>query len=134
MSIGQKMTSCRSYLVKALNEWIIDNNMTSYIVVNALEKNVEVPRQYEENGKIVLNISPVAVQGLSIDNENIMFAARFSGASMNVFIPMTAVLAIYAKENGQGMVFTQDIGDVQQNLATKEDTTKSSKPHLKLVT
>jgi len=106
--MSQDMSSSRPYLVRALNDWINDNSMTTHVVVDANIDQVVVPREFVEAGKIVLNISPTAIQGLSIENDFISFSARFSGKSMDVFIPVNAVLAIYAKENGQGMVFTDE--------------------------
>jgi len=100
-----KMTSTRPYLLRALYDWIVDNNCTPYVLVNAEFDNVEVPREFVENGKVVLNISPQAVQGLSLENEWVNFTARFSGRSLSVLFPVKAVLAIYAKENGKGMFF-----------------------------
>jgi stringent starvation protein B len=79
--------------------------LTPYLLVNADHDQVEVPRQFVENGQIILNIAPMAVQGLTLDNEWVSFSARFSGRSFSVFVPVLAVLAIYAKENGKGMFF-----------------------------
>lgn len=103
-----KMTSTRPYLLRALYDWIVDNNCTPYVLVNAEFDNVEVPREFVENGKVVLNISPQAVQGLSLENEWVNFTARFSGRSLSVLFPVKAVLAIYAKENGKGMFFQHE--------------------------
>lgn len=100
-----KMTSTRPYLLRALYDWIVDNNCTPYVMVNTEFTQVEVPREFIENGKIVLNISPQAVQGLSLENEWVNFSARFSGRSLPILFPVKAVLAIYAKENGKGMFF-----------------------------
>ena len=99
------MISMRPYLLRALYEWIVDNGLTPYLVVNAEYDKVEVPRQYVEDGKIILNISPTATQGLNLDKEWVSFNARFSGRTFAVFVPIQAVLAIYAKENGRGMAF-----------------------------
>jgi stringent starvation protein B len=103
-----KMTSTRPYLLRALYDWIVDNNCTPYVLVNAEFSDVEVPREFVENGKVVLNISPQAVQGLLLENEWVNFNARFSGRSLSVLFPVKAVLAIYAKENGKGMFFQPD--------------------------
>ncbi len=100
-----KMTSTRPYLLRALYDWIVDNNCTPYVLVNAEFSDVDVPREFIENGKVVLNIAPQAVQGLSLENEWINFNARFSGRSLPVLFPVKAVIAIYAKENGKGMFF-----------------------------
>lgn len=102
------MTSHRPYMIRALNEWILENNCTPYILVNAYAKDVQVPQNYVKDGQIVLNISPVAVQDLSISNNGIEFNGRFGGIPTRVYVPVQAVLGIYAKENGQGMIFDTD--------------------------
>jgi stringent starvation protein B len=99
------MTSQRPYLVRAFYEWILDNKCTPYILVNAYESGVEVPQDFVKDGQIVLNISPVAVQGLLIANEGLEFNGRFGGIPTRVRVPIIAVMGIYAKENGQGMIF-----------------------------
>ncbi len=99
------MTPSRAYLLRALNDWIIDNQCTPYIVVDASVEGVDVPKQHIKNGQIVLNINPAAIRMLEISNESVVFEARFGGKSCSVYIPMEAVTAVYAKENGQGMVF-----------------------------
>ena len=102
------MTTHRPYLIRALNEWILDNKCTPYLLVNALDAGVEVPRNYVKDGQIILNISPVAVNGLRITNESLEFSGRFGGVPMEVYVPVPAVLGIYARENGQGMIFETD--------------------------
>ncbi len=102
------MTTSRPYLVRAINEWILDNEMTPHLLVDIESQGVEVPAQQGQNGKIVLNISPVAVEGLNLGNDAISFRARFGGIANDVYVPLDAVLAIYAKENGRGMVFNED--------------------------
>lgn len=104
------MTPSRPYLVRGLNEWILDNQCTPYVLVDASLSGVQVPQDYVNQGQIVLNISPVAVQNLLIDDEGISFNARFGGVPMSVYVPTVAILAIYAKENGQGMVFGTEAG------------------------
>ena len=99
------MTPSRPYLIRALYEWILENECTPYILVNAFEDEVEVPQEHVKDGQIILNISPNAVQNLSIRNEAIDFDGRFGGIHKKVFVPVRAVTVIYAKENGQGMVF-----------------------------
>jgi len=111
------MTSSRPYLLRALNEWIVDNSLTSHIVVDANQDNVVVPLDYVESGKIVLNVSPFAVQNLAIDNEFVTFSARFSGKAMSISVPINAVMAIYAKENGQGMVFADEVSTPAKETA-----------------
>ncbi len=108
MQINIEMTSSRPYLLRALNEWIIDNDLTPHIVVDATYENVVVPTQYVEADKIVLNIAPSAVSNFNITNEFISFSARFSGKAMEIFVPVASVMALYSKENGQGMVFNDE--------------------------
>ena len=99
------MTSSRPYIMRALYEWILDNECTPYVLVNAEEAGVEVPQQYVKDGQIVLNISPTAVRDLDIGNHAMHFNGRFGGVPVDVYVPMPGVLGIYARENGQGMVF-----------------------------
>lgn len=99
------MTSSRPYLLRALYEWILDNDCTPYVVVNAWMEDVMVPQDYVKEGQIVLNISPVAVQNLVMTNEALEFSGRFGGIPTPVHVPVDAVMGIYARENGQGMVF-----------------------------
>ena len=105
-----KMTSSRPYLIRALYEWIVDNGVTPYVLVDALVNGVDVPAQHIQDNKIVLNIAPMAVEGLTLGDDAISFSARFSGKSVNLMVPTEAVLAIYAKENGQGMMFNEEPG------------------------
>ena len=105
-----EMTSSRPYLLRAVYEWIADNGLTPQIVVDAQHEQVRVPTAYVRDGKIVLNVSSTAVRGLSLGNERVEFSARFGGASFDVFVPVGAVLAIMARENGTGMSFP-DAGD-----------------------
>lgn len=102
------MTSSRPYIIRALYEWILENECTPYLLVNAMDEHVEVPQQFVKNGQIVLNISPVAVMDLLITNDSIHFSGRFSGVPQDIFAPMSAVMGIYARENGQGMIFDMD--------------------------
>lgn len=99
------MSSHRPYLIRALNEWILENDCTPYILVNAFESGVQVPQDFVKDGQIVLNISPQAVQALLISNEGIEFNGRFRGIPTRVYVPVGAVMGIYARENGQGMIF-----------------------------
>ena len=102
------MTSTRPYLLRAFYDWIVDNGWTPHIVVNATLPEVQVPIEYIEGGQIVLNIAVSAVQGLVLGDEYTEFKARFAGSTRNVSIPIAAVVAIYAKENGRGMVFSEE--------------------------
>lgn len=107
------MNSSKPYLIRAIYEWVTDNELTPYIVINTNHPSVQVPEDYIEDDRIVLNVSPEACRGLHITNDRIVFSARFSGVAMQIFAPPSAILAIYAKENGRGMVFgEEDQGDV----------------------
>lgn len=140
-----KMTSSRPYLVRAFNEWVLDNNCTPYIVVDAGVQGVQVPTEHVANGQIVLNISPGAVKGLVVGNSALEFSARFGGVPMQVFIPLQAVMAIYARENGEGMVFGSepgspdpegpptDDGSAGPGEGQQESRRPSGKPSLKVV-
>jgi stringent starvation protein B len=102
------MNPRRPYLLRAIHEWISDSNCTPHLVVDASHADVDVPRQYVKDGKIVLNISWSATAQLKLGNDAVTFSGRFGGASMNVWVPIAAVLAIYARETGQGMIFSDD--------------------------
>lgn len=104
------MTTTRPYLIRAINEWACENNLTPHLLVNALDEGVVVPAQFVNDGQIILNISPSAVQGIELGNEWILFSARFSGQPMNIEVPVNSVLAIYARENGQGIFFPEEEG------------------------
>lgn len=99
------MNSSRPYLLRAFYEWILDNEFTPYIVINAEDPEANVPSMYVEKGRIVLNIAPSAVQNLLISNTHLEFSARFRGVPNSIYAPTRAIEAIYAKENGRGMVF-----------------------------
>jgi stringent starvation protein B len=103
------MTPSRPYLLRAFYEWLVDNNLTPHIVVDALVDGVEVPQQFVKNGQIVLNLAPHAVGNLLMANDAVSFNARFGGTPMSVYIPIAAVMGIYARENGAGTVFADDI-------------------------
>jgi stringent starvation protein B len=102
------MSSSHPYLVRALYQWIVDNGLTPHLLVDATVTGVDVPQQYISKGKIILNIHPSSVREISLENDWISFSARFSGASRRVLFPVQAILAIYARENGQGMTFHKE--------------------------
>ena len=97
-------SSTRPYLVRALYEWCTDNGLTPYVAVS-VDDSVQVPREYVKNNEIVLNISFDATSSLKLSNDFIEFKARFAGSSRDIMVPMARVIAIYARENGQGMAF-----------------------------
>ncbi len=124
------MTPSRPYLLRALHEWIQDNDCTPYVLVDAGLPGVIVPTDYVDDGQIVLNISSSAVRSLVMNGDGLSFNARFGGVPMDVFVPLVAIMAIYAKENGQGMVFGNEAGAPDPN---DPQPMKPSKPKLSSV-
>lgn len=134
-----QMTSSRPYLVRAIYQWIADNGMTPHLLVDAEVDGVMVPVEHVQNGKIILNISPLAISGLVLGDTEITFNARFSGKSQGLFVPIEAVLAVYAKENGQGMMFSENDGAVSASDSEDDhdpedpDPNKPKRPALRVV-
>ncbi len=117
----------RPYLLRALYDWVLDNDMTPHIAVDARVVGVQVPEQFVQDGQITLNIAPGAVQGLLIDDQGISFSARFGGVPMNVYAPMVAVLALFTRENGMGMGFGMEPGaDILVEQAEAEEEEQSA--------
>ena len=131
MTTPAAMSSNRPYLLRALYEWINDNGLTPYILVDATNPAVRVPPGAAKDGKVVLNIASRAVTQFEISNERIRFLARFGGVSQAVEIPMAGVLAIYAQENGQGMMFPAE-GQSSPPPTTPESAVRKG-PHLRVV-
>lgn len=102
------MSSLKPYLIRAIYDWIVDNQFTPYLLVNAEIGGTVVPSAFVQDGRIVLNLRPEAVHSLSLGNEWVSFNARFGGRPMQVDVPIAAVLALYAQENGRGMVFEEE--------------------------
>ena len=134
------MTTTRPYLIRAINEWACENDLTPHLLVNALAEGVIVPTQFIKDGQIVLNISPSAAQNIELGNDWVLFNARFSGQAMNIEVPVNAVLAIYARENGQGIFFPEEDGSPEPEgsekkikPAIKPAGKKADKPLLKVV-
>lgn len=127
------MTSNRPYLLRAVHEWICDNGLTPQIVVDATRPGVVVPRQAISEGRVVLNLAPRAVAHLEIGNEAITFMARFGGASHAVTVPVAAVQAIYARENGQGMLLAEDASGVAASSPEGAPAAKTDAPSLQAV-
>lgn len=133
------MTSNRPYLLRALYEWILDNELTPLILVAANQPGVVVPQQHIKDGQIILNIGPSAVRDLTISNDLVHFHARFSGTPMNVRVPPNAVLGIYARENGHGMLFPEEampdteLTEDMEQTAEKAPETEKKRSHLKVV-
>jgi stringent starvation protein B len=129
MSTTIVMTSNRPYLLRAMYEWIADNGMTPYILVDAGAAGVNVPKSAIKDGRIVLNIAARAVAQLELGKESVSFMARFAGVSQSVEVPMGAILAIYAQENGQGMMFPAE----GQTPPPQPDSAAKKGPHLRVV-
>lgn len=129
------MSPSRPYLIRALYEWILDNNCTPYLLVNAGFPGTRVPEGFVEDDQIVLNLSPSAIRQLEMDNDAISFDGRFGGVAQQVWIPALAVMAIYARENGQGMVFEIDpvSPPPADDPAPDGDNKPSGRPSLKVV-
>ncbi len=120
------MSSSRPYIIRALYDWILENECTPYVLVNAFEEGVEVPQEHVKDGQIILNISPTAVQNLVIRNQSVDFDGRFAGIPKRVFVPISAVMGIYAKENGQGMMFDADGNPPEPPGPTGSDRPKAA--------
>ena len=116
------MTSNRPYLLRAIHEWIVDNDLTPQIMVDAERDDVQVPAAYVRDGRIVLNISGSAVRGLRLGNDRVEFSARFGGTPFDVVVPVRAVLAIMARENGTGMSFPETDADPPPPEPKKQPT------------
>lgn len=128
------MKSSRPYLLRALYDWIVDNNCTPHVLVDATQPHVEVPRDYVKDGQIVLNVSPSAVVDLHLSNHGVSFNGRFGGRPTDVNFPVSAVLGIYARENGQGMVFDPEESPEDPPPGPEKAPTRATrKPSLKVV-
>lgn len=135
------MTPKRPYLLRALYHWIVDNNLTPHLVVDATIVGTIVPQSFVSEGQIVLNISPTAVQGLQLADHEVRFSARFGGKPMQVVVPMTAALAIYARENGAGSMFEAEpeldkMPDLDEDENADSEAGKKpakKKPNLKVI-
>ncbi len=99
-----QLISTKPYMLRAMHEWCVDNNLTPHLIV-AVNNRTRVPMGYVKDGEIVLNINYGATKDLHMDNESVVFSARFGGVSQNIYVPMDAVRGIFARENGQGMFF-----------------------------
>lgn len=120
------MTPRRPYMLRAYYEWLVDNDLTPHLVVAAMLPGVRVPEEFIQDGQIILNIAPRAVGNLELGNEAITFNARFGGRPHSVIVPLYAVQAIYARENGAGTMFEPEEGymdEFEEGLIEEEDTT-----------
>ena len=142
------MTSNKPYLIRAIYEWIGDNDLTPHISVDAYQPGVEVPQSYVNDGEIVLNLVPRAITNLSMSNEEVSFSTRFGGMPCDIYLPIRSIVGIYAQENGQGMIFQEEspkdpepsgpnsIKSVASSSKLSKDgdsVDKSKKPSLRIV-
>lgn len=127
------MISTKPYLIRAIRDWALDNRFTPQILVDATVAGVQVPQSYVSNGQIVLNIADQAVEMLEMGNEVLSFAARFNGAPHDIDVPVESVLAIFARENGQGIFFKEPDGSPGPDGKDEKESDKVTKPTLKLV-
>jgi stringent starvation protein B len=134
MTTSISMSSNRSYLLRAMYDWISDNGLTPYILVDASAPGVNVPRSAVKDGRVVLNVAARAVAQLELGKEFVRFNARFSGVSQSVEVPMSGVLAIYAQENGQGMMFPAESQPPPAPGPSSAETAAPRKgPHLRVI-
>jgi len=130
------MNSTVPYLLRAINEWVLDNNCTPYLIVDATVSGTDVPLEHVKDGQIVLNISPQAIRHLVMANEHVMFSGRFNGVAREIYVPIEAVLGLVTRENGEGMWFPRDEEAPQPDPTEPPpaaDPPTSGKPSLKVV-
>ncbi len=124
------MTPNQPYLIRAYYEWILDNELTPHLAVDATVDGVEVPMEHVKDGQIVLNISPSACVDMQMGNDWIMFNARFGGVSRRLIVPVAAVLAIFARENGAGTVFMQEAEPTEDAFEAPEGRIETQEPEI----
>ena len=132
------MTPSRPYLLRAFFDWLLDNDLTPHLVVNVNTPHVMVPMQFVQDGQIVLNIAPRAVTQFHMDKDAVSFTARFGGVAQQVYIPLAAVLAIHARENGVGTLFPPEPGyetwlEEQREQPDPEPPRPNGRPTLKVI-
>ena len=127
------MTPSRPYIIRAIYEWIVDNDCTPHLLADANRSDVIVPEAYVSDGQIVLNISPTAVVSLQLGNSAVTFNGRFGGQPIDIYVPIPAVLGIYARENGQGMIFEADPGPDPEPPSPETTPPDRGRPTLKVI-
>ncbi|MFQ5756157.1 MAG: ClpXP protease specificity-enhancing factor [Acidiferrobacterales bacterium] len=130
------MTAIKPFLIRAIRDWAVENGFTPHVVVDASASAVDVPKEFVKNSRILLNIHPRAVHDFDLQEDWLVFSARFGGKARALVIPIAAIRAIYARENGQGVAFPEDSGageDDQANSPTGTDDPPKKGPHLKVV-
>jgi len=115
------MTSSKPYLVRALYEWILDNDTTPYILVDTGSDQVLIPPGIANDGKVVLNLAPQAIENLEMTNEHVSFSARFNGVAEIIYCPINSLMAIYARENGEGMMFPAEETEAESGEPSGDD-------------
>jgi|TARA_B100001059_G_scaffold71099_1_gene68201 stringent starvation protein B len=125
--MAQPLIPKRPYLIIAMLDWINDNKLTPYILVDTRISDVAVPENFINKERIILNIGSVATDNLDVTLESISFNARFDGKSLSIFVPTEAILSIYTKETGDGMIFSDE------SISHPQDQIEKKAPHLKLV-
>lgn len=140
--IEMTLTPTRPYMARAIYEWICDNQLTPYLLVDATQPHTSVPEQFIQDGQIVLNIAPHAVHQFHISNDAITFSARFGGVARDIYVPVYSIIGIYAKENGQGLFFDpNEYSDIQPTMnestapqvEEKPEIETKKKPNLRLL-
>jgi stringent starvation protein B len=132
------LISTKPYMLRAIHEWCVDNGLTPHLLV-AVNAQTRVPMAYVKDGEIVLNLNYAATKDLHMDNDAVVFSARFGGVSQNMYIPMNAVKGIFARENGQGMFFEvndepAEAGKSEPNTSSDpQQSNKNKKPTLTIV-
>lgn len=130
------MRSSKPYLIRGLYEWLLDNEVTPYILLDTSCEGVVIPKGLAVDTKLVLNLAPSAIDKLEMTNDHLSFSARFGGVAQDVYCPMESILAIYAQENGEGMMFTPESEESSSTHGAADEASrskKSSRPGLKVV-
>lgn len=127
--MASSLSSQKPYFIRAIFDWIVDSNLTPHLSVDASYPNTQVPDEYVNEGKIIMNIAPNAVRNFHTDNDWISFSARFGGKPMEIFIPIAAVMGIYAKENNEGLFFTAETESDPTPPAPPKAASDAKKPH-----
>ncbi|CAM3538359.1 ClpXP protease specificity-enhancing factor [Paraphotobacterium marinum] len=135
---SKNMTAKRPHLYRAYYDWFLENDLTPYLVVNATFSEVVVPSEFINDGKIILNISPDALFNYHFQKESISFSATFKGVHENLYIPFSAIEAMYARENGEGIIFEKEdyyeSNDFKHHETNVSDKPVRKKPKLSIVT
>ena len=130
------MRSSKPYLIRGLYEWLLDNEVTPYILIDTSCEGVVVPKGLAIDTKLVLNLAPSAISKLEMTNEYLSFSARFGSVAQDIYCPIDSILAIYAQENGEGMMFTPESDEASVASEAADNTSQSrkqSRPGLKVV-